>query len=64
NGLYAEAAQFTKALGPGTPTRTQIMVGALRDVGQRLQVDVEGGWSPTVSTGKYHFVGAGLSYYF
>jgi len=64
NGLYAEASEFTRALGPGTPTRTQFIVGALRDVGQRLQVDVEGGWSPTVSTGKYRYVGFGLSYYF
>jgi hypothetical protein len=62
-GLFAEVAQFTKANGAGTPTRTQYMIGATHDFGSRLQVDVEGGLSPTVTTGKYRFVGFGLAYY-
>lgn len=62
--LFAEAAQFTKAAGPGTPTRTQYIVGAYHDFGQRLQLDVETGFSPTTATGKYHYVGVGASYYF
>jgi hypothetical protein len=62
--LFAEAAQFTKATGPGTPTRTQYIVGAYHDFGQRLQVDLDTGFSPTTATGKYHYVGVGASYYF
>ncbi|HEY4442377.1 MAG TPA: hypothetical protein VGN14_18100 [Candidatus Elarobacter sp.] len=64
NGVFAEIAQFTHATGTGTPTRTQYLVGATHDVGQRLQLDVEGGFSPSVATGKYRFVGFGASYYF
>ncbi len=63
-GLFAEAAQFTKALGPGTPTRTQYIVGAYRDFGQRFQLDAETGFSPTTATGRYHYAGLGASYYF
>ena len=62
--LFGEIAQFTKAVGPGTPTRTQYILGANHDFGSRLQVDAETGFSRTVSTGKYHYVGFGLSYYF
>ncbi len=61
--VYGEIAQFTHALGSGTPTRTQYIGGIARDFGQRLQIDAEFGFSPTVSTGKYHYVGAGFAYY-
>src|SRR5581483_6800400 len=61
---YAEAAQFTHALGPATPTRTQYIYGVSRDVGQRLQLDLEAGFSPTSATGRYHYVGFGFGYYF
>ena len=61
---FGEVAQFTHAIGLDTPTRTQYIGGIARDFGQRLQVDTEFGFSPTVSTGKYHFVGAGFAYYF
>lgn len=62
--LFAEAAQFTHALGPATPTRTQYMAGVSRAIGQRAQIDVEYGWSPTVATGTYRYPGIGLSLYF
>ncbi len=61
--LFGELAQFTNAVGPGTPTRTQFIFGANHDFGQRLQVDVEAGYSQTVTTGKYRYIGAGLSSY-
>mgnify|MGYP001320537098 CR=1 FL=1 len=63
SGVFIEAAQFTKANGPGTPTRTQYILGVTHDVGQRLQLDVEGGLSPTTATGKYRFIGFGFAYY-
>ncbi len=63
NSVYAEIAAFSSANGPGTATRTQYIVGAYHDVGQRLQLDAEIGISPTVSTGRYHYLGAGISYY-
>jgi hypothetical protein len=63
-GLFAEVSQFTHALGTGTPTRTQYIGGLYHEFGQRLQVDVEYGFSPTVTTGKYRYVGAGFGYYF
>lgn len=63
-GLFAEVAQFSHATGPATPTRTQYIFGALHDVGQRLQLDASVGISPTVATGKYHYVSFGASYYF
>lgn len=61
--LYGEIAQFSHATGPATSTRTQYIFGAYRDFGQRLQVDISTGFSPTVVTGKYHYVGFGVSYY-
>jgi hypothetical protein len=64
NGLFAEIATFSQVNGPGTPTRTQYMVGAFHDVGSRMQLDVSSAFSPTASTGKYHTVGFGVSYYF
>jgi hypothetical protein len=64
NGLFAEISTFSQANGRGTPTRTQYMVGAYHDVGPRLQLDASTAISPTVSTGKYHSVGFGVSYYF
>lgn len=63
SGVYAEITQFSQANGPGTPTRTQYIYGVYRDLGQRLQLDASASLSPTVSTGKYHGVGFGLSYY-
>ena len=62
-GLFAEIAQFSLANGPGTPTRTQYIYGLYRDLGPRLQLDASASISPTVSTGRYHAVGFGLSYY-
>ena len=62
-GLFAEIAQFSLANGPGTPTRTQYIYGLYRDLGPRLQLDASASVSPTVSTGRYHAVGFGLSYY-
>ena len=62
-GLFAEVAQFSHATGAGTPTRTQYIVGAFRDLGQRLQLDTSVGISPTASTGKYHYISVGASYY-
>jgi hypothetical protein len=62
-GLFGEIAQFSQAAGPGTPTRTQYIFGVNRDLGQRLQLDASVGISPTVSTGKYHYVALGASYY-
>ncbi|HEY0393607.1 MAG TPA: hypothetical protein VGD01_03850 [Candidatus Elarobacter sp.] len=64
NGLFAEIATYSQANGPGTPTRTQYMVGAYHDVGPRLQLDASTAFSPTVSTGTYHALGVGISYYF
>jgi hypothetical protein len=61
--LFGEAALFTNAVGPVTPTRTQIMLGASEDPTPRLQLDLEYGFSPTLGTGKYGYLGAGLSYY-
>ncbi|GAC1596207.1 MAG: hypothetical protein NVS3B28_27660 [Candidatus Velthaea sp.] len=61
--VYGEIAQFSHATGPATPTRTQYIFGAYRVFAQRLQLDLEGGFSPTVVTGKYHYVGFGVSYY-
>jgi len=63
NAVFGEIAEFTHATGPATPTRTQYLLGVYHDFGQRLQVDVEAGFSPTVSTGKYRYTGVGMSYY-
>lgn len=64
SGVFVEAARFSNANGRGTPARMQYMAGVTHDVGQRLQLDVEAGLSPTVAAGKYHFVGFGAAYYF
>ena len=64
NGAYAEIAQFSKANGPGTATRTQYIYGVFHDFGPRLQVDASISISPTAATGKYHAAGFGFSYYF
>jgi hypothetical protein len=61
--LFGEIAQFSQGAGPGTPTRTQYILGVYRDLAQRLQLDASVGISPTVSTGKYHYVALGASYY-
>jgi len=62
-GVYAEITQYSEANGPGTPTRTQYIYGVYRGIGDRLQIDASASVSPTVSTGKYHGVGFGFSYY-
>jgi hypothetical protein len=64
SGVFVEAARFSNANGAGTPARMQYMGGITHDIGQRLQLDVEAGLSPTVATGKYHFLGFGAAYYF
>jgi hypothetical protein len=61
--LFIEGAQFGNADGPSTATRTQLLGGLSLDPTSRFQVDLEYGYSPTVSTGKYRYVGVGLSYY-
>ena len=63
-GLFAEIAQFSHATGPASPTRTQYIFGGYHDLGQRLQLDASVGISPTVATGKYHYLSVGASYYF
>jgi hypothetical protein len=63
-GLYAEIANFSNANGPGTATRTQYLYGLFRDLTPRLQIDASSSFSPTTSTGTYHSVGFGVSYYF
>jgi hypothetical protein len=62
-GIFVEGAAFTNGAGPGTPTRMQLIGGVTRGLTPRSQVDLEVGGSPTTSTGKYHFVGFGASYY-
>ena len=64
SGVFAEIATYSDANGPGTPTRTQYLYGVFRDLTPRLQVDASSSFSPTASTGRYHSVGFGLSYYF
>jgi hypothetical protein len=63
-GLNAEIAQFSHAIGPGTPTRTQYLLAVYRDLGPRIQLDTSFAVSPTTATGKYHYVGFGASFYF
>jgi hypothetical protein len=63
SGIYAEIATFSNANGPASPTRTQYIYGLYRDIGPRFQLDAYSAISPTVSTGKYHGVGFGFSYY-
>lgn len=63
-GVFAEIATFSNANGSASPTRTQYMFGAYRDLGPRLQLDASTALSPTTPTGKYHTVGFGVSYYF
>ncbi len=60
---FVEDAQFTKATGPGSSTRTQLLGGITFDVGSRVQLDAEYGYSPTIATGRYHYVGFGVSTY-
>jgi hypothetical protein len=64
SSVFGEVASFSNAIGPGTPTRTQYILGAYHDFGQRLQVDASVATSPTTATGKYHYIGFGASYYF
>ena len=62
-GVFGEIAGFTNALGPGTPTLTQYLAGTTYDIGPRLQIDLEGGLSPSTKTSKYTLFGFGVSYY-
>jgi hypothetical protein len=63
-GLNLEVAQFSHALGPATPTRTQYLFAVYRDLGPRVQLDASVATSPTAATGKYTSVGFGASFYF
>lgn len=63
NGAFAEVATFTSATGPGSSALTQYKLGVTHDFGQRLQIDLEGGLSPTLSPARYRFLGFGASYY-
>jgi hypothetical protein len=63
-GLNLEVAQFSHALGPATPTRTQYLFAVYRDLGPRVQLDASFATSPTTATGKYTSVGFGASFYF
>jgi len=62
--LFAEIATFTNAVAPGSATRAQYILGVSRAITQRIQVDVEGSRSPNTSTGPYHSLGFGVSYYY
>ena len=62
-GLNLEVAEFTHANGPGTPTRTQYLLGVYRDLGPRVQLDTSFAFSPTRATGRYRYVGFGASFY-
>ena len=61
--VYGEIAQFSHANGPATPTRTQFITGVSYDPVTKLQLDLEYGFSPTAATGKYQYVGFGVSVY-
>lgn len=61
--VFGEVATWTDATGPLTPVRTQYLLGASHVLDARLQIDLETAISPTTSTGKYHYIGGGLSYY-
>jgi hypothetical protein len=63
-GLNLEVAQFSHALGPAKPTRTQYLFAVYRDVGSRVQLDASVAASPTAATGKYTSLGFGASFYF
>ena len=63
-GLNLEAARFSNANGPATPTRTQYLFAVYRDLGARVQLDASFATSPTAATGKYNAVGFGASFYF
>ena len=62
-GLNLEMAEFTHANGPGTPTRTQYLLGVYRDIGPRVQLDTSFAFSPTGATRRYRYVGFGASLY-
>ena len=62
-GLNLEMAEFTHANGPGTPARTQYLLGVYRDIGPRVQLDTSFAFSPTGATRRYRYVGFGASFY-
>jgi hypothetical protein len=62
-GLNLEMALFTHAIGPGSATRTQYLIGVYRDIGPRVQLDTSFAMSPTGATGRYRYVGFGASFY-
>lgn len=60
---FGELATFSNATGPGSSSRLQLLGGFQQAIANRIQFDVEAGRSPTQSTGKYRYVGIGLSVY-
>lgn len=61
--VFVEYATFSSAFGAGTGTRSQLLFGASRDVGARLQLDVEGTISPTAFRLRSRSIGVGASDY-
>ena len=62
NELFGEYAYFSAA-GPNLGSKSVMDFGYIRDIGQHVQLDVEYGFSPTVTNAQqYHYVGAGVSF--
>ncbi len=61
--VLGELATFSNATGPDSSNRLQLLGGFQQAIANRIQFDVEAGRSPTLSTGKYRYVGIGLSLY-
>jgi hypothetical protein len=59
--IYFEYA-YTSHVGYNLPGRTTLDYGISHDLGPHIQIDVEGGWAPTLIFGqRQHYVGAGIS---
>jgi hypothetical protein len=62
--FFSEYAYFSQA-GVGLRSKSLIDFGYVRDLGERVQLDVEYGLSPTLLDGqKEHYIGAGASLMF
>lgn len=61
--FFTEFAMFTNAVAPESAARAQYLIGVSRVITRRLQVDLEITRSPNASTGPYHSLGFGVSYY-
>lgn len=62
--VFAEYAYFSQA-GVGLGSKTLFDFGYVHDLGQRVQLDAEYGFSPTLLSGqRQHYVGAGASFLF